>query len=468
MSAFIPPRPLAGEQQGSLLSRARQFLHSGLSLFLRGSYGFIGVSRHPMPRIPFNPPRVTYLVRDPEAIREVLVSDAARFPKAQLMDSMLRALTGYSIFVSNGEAWRRQRAIIDQAFENARVREVFGLMREAADALSERLQTLVPLGETVSVDVDVETMHFAGDVIFRTIYSEPMGERDAREIFASFERFQRIAYAHGFLALLGIPTFLLPSNWRGRRDAAIIRRALQRPITRRLAKQARGEPTPDNDILATLISAPDPVTGTRFDTRELLDQVAMLFLAGHETSAAALGWALYLIANRPDIQTRMRAEVDAALGDRKPEFSDMRQLPLIRDVFQETLRLYPPVAFLARDAAEPRILCGQAIEAHAQTIIPMWLMHRHATIWNDADQFNPDRFSDPDTKTARARAFLPFSMGPRVCSGTAFALQEATLALAELVRQFEFSPTPGHRPEPVSRLTVRSANGLPLRVRRRT
>ena len=467
MNPFVPPRPVAHEQKSSWRARVRRFLDSGLSLFLRGSYDFIGVSRHPLPRIPLRPPRFAYLVREPEAIRQVLVSDAARYPKARLMDSMLRALTGYSIFISNGEAWRRQRAIIDQAFENARVREVFALMREACDAMAARLTSRTPENGGAVIDVDIETMHFAGDVIFRTLFSEPMSERDAREIFASFERFQRIAYAHGFLAMVGAPTYLLPSYWRGRRDAAIIRRALHRPIARRLQKIARGEPIPDNDILATLISAPDPVTGTRFNETELLDQVAMLFLAGHETSAAALGWALYLIANRPDVQTRMRAEADAALGDRAPEFSDMRRLPFIRDVFQETLRLYPPVAFLARDAAEPTELCGQPIEAHAQTIVPTWLMHRHGVYWQDANQFNPDRFADPATKSARACAFLPFSMGPRVCSGTAFALQEATLALAGLVRRFEFSALPGHTPEPVSRLTLRSGNGLPLRVKRR-
>ena len=193
----------------------------------------------------------------------------------------------------------------------------------------------------------------------------------------------------------------------------------------------------------------------------------MLFLAGHETSAAALGWALYLIANRPDVQARMRAEADAALGDRAPEFADMRRLPFIRDVFHETLRLYPPVAFLARDATESGRLYEQAIQAHSPIIVPTWLMHRHSVYWKDPDQFDPDRFADPATKSARACAFLPFSMGPRVCSGAAFALQEATLALAELVRQFEFAPTPGHIPRPVSRLTVRSANGIPLRVRRR-
>ena len=467
MNDFVPARPRTLDGRAPFIERARLFLRSSLSLFQTGSYGFIGVSRHPMPRLPLQKRVFSYVVREPDAAREVLVGRAASFPKGKLMDAMLRALTGYSIFISNGEAWRRQRAIIDQAFENARVREVFGLMREAAEAFCDRLDAAVPSEGAATLDIDVETMHFAGDVIFRTIYSEPMGERDAREIFTAFDRFQRIAFAHSYIAMVRFPMWLLPSHWRGRRDAATIRAALQRPIARRLARIANGEATPDNDILATLISAPDPVTGTRFDARELLDQVAMLFLAGHETSAAALGWALYLIANSPDIQSRMRAEVDAAIGQRPPEFSDLRKMPLVRDVFQETLRLYPPVAFLARDSAEDTKLAGQSIEAHSPTVVPTWLLHRHTAYWKDADRFDPGRFSDPETKSARACAFMPFSMGPRVCSGTAFALQEATLALAEFTRRFEIAPAPGHIPDPVARLTVRSANGLPLRVSRR-
>jgi cytochrome P450 len=463
---FIPARPAVRAPNLSPRARIRNFLDSGLTLFLSGSYDFVGVTRHIWLRLPFGRSRAFWMMRDPDAIRRVLVGDAARFPKARLMDAILRTLTGYSIFVSNGEAWRRQRAIVDQAFENARVREVFGLMREASDAMCARVDER--LGEGVQVlDMDVETMHFAGDVIFRTIYSEPMGEEDARSIFAAFERFQGLAYRLGFFAIAGLPTLLAPGYWRARRDARLIRRALNGPISRRLDARARGVPTPQSDILAALMNGVDPVTRTRFSAVELLDQVAMLFLAGHETSAAALAWALYLIAHRPDVQARMRAEADAALGDRAPEFSDLRRLPFVRDVFQETLRLYPPVAFLAREAAEPVTICGEALPEHGQMFLPAWLMHRNGAFWNDAHQFNPDRFSDPATKNARTCAYFPFSMGPRVCSGAAFALQEATLALAELVRRFEFAPAPGHEPEPVSRLTVRSATGIKLEVRRR-
>ncbi len=466
MSDFIPARPAVQPPNLSTRARVHSFLDSGLALFLRGSYDFVGVSRHRWLKLPFGINRAFWMVRDPEAIRRVLVGDASRFPKAKLMDAILRSLTGYSIFVSNGEAWRRQRAIIDQAFVNARVREVFGLMRDASDAMCARLDDSLKSGPAV-LDIDVETMHFAGDVIFRTIYSQPMGASDAHNIFAAFERFQGLAYRLGFLAIVGLPTRLVPGYWRARRDALLIRRALKAPITLRLADKARGAPTPEGDILSALMDGVDPVTQTRFSPVELLDQVAMLFLAGHETSAAALGWALYMIANRPDVQERMRKEAEAALGDRAPEFSDLRRLPFVRDVFQETLRLYPPVAYLSRDAVEPMTMCGEAIPQNAHVFVPAWLMQRNGTIWKEPDAFDPDRFSDPATKTARTCAYFPFSMGPRVCSGAAFALQEATLALAELVRRYEFEPAPGHEPEPVSRLTIRSANGVRLTVRRR-
>ena len=193
----------------------------------------------------------------------------------------------------------------------------------------------------------------------------------------------------------------------------------------------------------------------------------MLFLAGHETSAAALGWALYLIANRPDVQARMREEADAALGDRRPEFADMRRMPFIRDVFHETLRLYPPVAFLARDAAGPSELCGQPIEAHAQTIVPTWLMHRHGDLLGRRRSVQSRPVRRPgDQDRARLRlsavqhgAARLFGHGLRAAGGDAGAGGTGA--------PLHFHPTPGHVPEPVSRLTVRSANGLPLRVERR-
>lgn len=465
---FVPPKPKPLPQKANLYQRLRNGLRSGLSLFLGGSYTDLGVGRHKVPQLPDFSTREMFTVRDPELIREVLVRRSEEFPKSALMDDMLNELIGYSIFVSNGEVWKRQRRIIDPALEGARVKEVFQRMADAVAAAIERFEAHAarPDAATTPIDVDIEMTHFTADVIFRTIFSEPMTAEGARRIFSAFEIFQHHAYAHGMLRLTRFPVNLLPGAWRARRAAREIRDVLKGPIDRRLALIARGE-EPPQDILYSLMTTPDPASGTCFDAAELLDQVSMLFLAGHETSAAGLGWTLYLIANCPHIQDRMREEADRVLGDRAAEFGDMKRLELIRDTFREGLRMYPPVPFVSRDATRDERMKNRDVKEGSVVFVAAWLMHRHQILWERPDEFDPDRFATDAGRESARCAYLPFSMGPRVCPGAAFALQEATLFLAELVRRFEVSPTPGHTPDPIARLTLRSSNGVPLIVQRR-
>ncbi len=229
----------------------------------------------------------------------------------------------------------------------------------------------------------------------------------------------------------------------------------------------RGDPAPTNDILATLTATVDPETGAGFNDQELLDQISMLFLAGHETSAAGLAWTFYLLANSPEIQERAHQEATSAFGEREPQFSDMRRLPLTRDIFREALRLYPPVAFVARDATLPEQMMNREVAPGSVVFVSPWLMQRHVKHWDRPDVFDPDRFSTQNGEEGLKNAYLPFSMGPRVCVGASFALQEAAVLISALMRRFRFLPVPGHTPEPIARLTLRSANGIPLIVERR-
>jgi cytochrome P450 len=468
MTDFVPPRPPVLPKRASLLQHLQYGLRSGIGMFLSGSYETVAVGRHPIPTMPKGEKRWLFTVRTPELIREVLVRRAADFPKSTLMDDMLRALTGYSIFISNGEAWRRHRRLMDPAFEGARIKAVFPMMLDAVDACVERIGAHAdgPQGGA-PMAIDVEMTHYAADVIFRTIFSEPMDAESARRFFKAFAVFQEIAYAHGMLKLARIPTRLLPGHWRAKAAAKVIRRILEAPISRRLAAVRRGDRTPKDDIMATLITTVDPETGTGFDDGELLDQIAMLFLAGHETSATAMAWSLYLLANCPHVQERAHAEAAAVFGEKRPGFEHMKRLGLTRDVFREAMRLYPPVAFLARDTVQAEQLANKVAEPGSVVFVSPWLMHRHAQHWDQPDSFVPDRFETPAGEEGLRCAYLPFSMGPRVCAGAAFALQEATLLLAELVRRFKFTPVPGHTPVPVARLTLRSENGVPLIVERR-
>ena len=239
--SFIPPRPQPLPKKGSLYQYLRIGLRSGLSMFVEGSYGTLKIGHIRLPTLPFGRKRSLFILRAFDILREVLVRRAVDFPKSMLMGSMLNQLLGDGIFVSNGEVWRRQRRMMDPSFAAARIREVFPMMRDAARAAAARLDERLQEPEADRpVRMDVETAHFTADIIFRTIYSEPIAAETAEDIFRAFETFQDIGYAHGFLRLLRVPTSLLPGARRGARAAQRIRTHLKRPLDARLQDIAAG------------------------------------------------------------------------------------------------------------------------------------------------------------------------------------------------------------------------------------
>jgi cytochrome P450 len=455
MTDFLPPKPESHQRKLSLFRRLSKVRNSALAVVYDRSYSMhLGDVWTPL--------RMVYFVNQPELVERILVKEWEHFPKSNLMNTMLELLLGESIFITNGALWRRQRKMIDPAFEGARVQDVFPLMRDAAVAMSERL---LQHQDGAIVPIDVEMMHVAADIIFRTIYSRPFRRDEATTIFRAFSRFQELAYARGVWSMAGVPDWLSIGRLRAGRHARIIRNLLTSALDERL--DAADAEEPRKDILSSLLKARDPDTGEPFTRRELVDQIGILFLAGHETSASALAWALYLLANRPDIQERLHQEAVSVFGDRLPEFRHVKHLRLARDVFRETLRLYPPVAFIPRDATRTETMRDKVVKAGAILMMSPWLLHRHRKLWKRPDEFDPDRYLDSDTKTSMRKAYIPFSAGPRVCLGASFAMQEAVLILACLAREFRFEPAPGHTPKPVSRLTLRSENGIRLRMFRR-
>jgi len=251
--------------------------------------------------------------------------------------------------------------------------------------------------------------------------------------------------------------------------AAPIRDWIAQVIALRLAQPQADAP---QDLLQALIQAEDPESGSRFTADALLDQVCFLFLAGHETSASALAMAAYLLARFPDAQATLRAEVQAALAgqERALQFDDLRLLPYGTALFNETLRLYPPVGFFIREASAEAELGGSRCPMGALLTLSPWVIQRHGAHWSEPHDFRPERFlvdaaSAEERRLAR-EAWLPFGLGPRKCPGAAFALQEALLVLAELLRRFELRPGAGAEPDLVGRLTLRSRDGVWLQLRR--
>ncbi|MEX5728521.1 cytochrome P450 [Rhodovulum iodosum] len=445
-----PPKPAARPERVSLLRYLRLFRQDILSAQPAKLYrAKMAEFRTPFFR--------SYLVNQPDLVREVLQARPMAFPKSDRIGAGLRPLLGNSVFLTNGEKWLRQRRIIDPAFEGGRLRDTFPAMVAAGRAAVGRL------GEG-EIEIEAITSHAAADVIFRTLFSLPIEDETASAVFHEFRDYQRSQ------PILNLAAFVPGPAWmprlhraRTRATARAIRGLIAGLTEARQADIAAG--TAPNDLATKIMTTRDPETGETFDAAEMVDQVAIFFLAGHETSASAMAWALYLLAREPEVQERVAAEV--AEFPENPSFSDLSRLKLTRDVFREALRLYPPVPMMVRETTRPERFRDRDLPKGAQVVISPWHLHRHERIWERPDEFDPDRYATENGKAGLREAYIPFSAGPRVCTGAGFAMAEGPLLLAMLVRAFRFAPVAGRDPVPVAHLTVRAKDGIWLTLARR-
>ena len=401
----------------------------------------------------------SYLCNDPTLVRTVLQDRPDDFPKSDRIGEGLRPLLGNSVFLTNGEVWKRQRRIIDPAFEGGRLRDTFPAMLAAGQAAVARMAQQAGAGAVV--EIEEEASHAAADVIFRTLFSIPIEHEIAAQVFSEFRDYQRSQPILNLAAFIPLPRFF-PRLHRRRtlRAAASIRRLITALTAARMAEIAAGS-APD-DLATKIMTQADPQTGEKLDTAEMVDQVAIFFLAGHETSASALGWALWLAAANPEVQEAMAAE--AASFGAVPEFGALSKLRLTRDVFREALRLYPPVPMMVRETTQPERFRDRDVPVGSQIVISPWHLGRQERIWPAPDDFDPGRWQTEEGRSCARSAWLPFSAGPRVCTGAGFAMAEGVLLLALMLRAFRFEVVADRIPVPVAYLTVRAKDGIWLRV----
>ncbi len=414
-----------------------------------------------------------FLVNDPPLVRQVLIDQVQEFPKHPYTLWILEPLIGRAIFSVNGEEWAWQRKLIDQAFQVAKLKRVFPAMSDATASLLDRLEQYK---EGEPIDIDAEMTLVTADVISRTILSKPLNEGEAREIFQAFSRYQRRAGRALVLRFLRLPKGLIQNNLKN--DAKIIRDWIHRAIKERIKKHADNPPNPSNpaDLLDCLITADDNQSNKKFSEQQLVDQICFLFLAGHETSASSLGIATWLLALAPNVQDKLLQEVINIVGEAGEGLSlgpnELRKLHYGEAIFNETLRLYPPVSFFIRERNEsPTNLSSVNGERRCPvgsllTLSP-WVIQRHENHWSDPHAFKPERFLEEKNNKWFREAFLPFGLGPRKCPGAAFAQQEALLVLSEVIRRYHLVPVPGHEPKLTGRLTLRSTNGIKLILKKR-
>ncbi|WP_415403026.1 cytochrome P450 [Tateyamaria sp. SN3-11] len=446
---MIPPKPPSRPDRVSLWRYMKLFREDILSAQPARLYrAWMAEFRTPFFR--------SYLMNQPELVKTVLKERPDAFPKSDRIGEGLRPLLGNSVFLTNGETWKRQRRIIDPAFEGGRLRETFPAMWDASEAAAARL----PMGE---VEIEEQTSHAAADVIFRTLFSIPIENDLASAVFHEFRAYQRSQPILNLAAFVPLPAWM-PRLFRRdtRASAARIRALIKQLVDKRAVEIADG--TAPDDLATKIMTTADPETGERFDPEEMVDQVAIFFLAGHETSASALAWALYLMALYPDWQAKVAAEAQAL---EHCDFAVMSKLPVTRDVFRETLRLYPPVPMMVREATCPEQFRDRNIATGSQLVLSPWHLHRHTRLWERPDEFDPARWHTENGKQCAREAYIPFSAGPRVCTGAGFAMVEGPLILARLLRDFEVARVPGRDPVPVAHLTVRAKNGIWLNLRKR-
>ncbi len=410
--------------------------------------------------LPLGPTRrgILYL-NDPAIVAHVLADPDGIFPKNDLMVDAVEPLIGDAMFVSSGATWRQQRRMIEPAFSHMRLNRAFGQMAAAVDDHERWLDERITANEPYSLDAAMG--HLTADVITRTIFSTALHEGAARDVFEAFTLFERQ------VASVNVKALILDKPWNRTKQPPEVLDACRRiraHIGEMLDPRLAPGATVIDDIAGAAIAAEDPDTGKTFTRDELVDELGVFFLAGHETSASVLTWVFFLLSQRPEIVARIRTEVDALCGDGPVTIEHAKRVPFIKQVFKETMRLYPPITFLPRVALQDTVLGTRKVKRGTMLMVAPWTIHRHQKLWKEPELFDPDRFSPEREHEITPGSFLPFGVGPRVCVGAAFATLEAALIIARLTRRYDFTTLDAASVRPVARLTTRPRHEIMVRV----
>jgi cytochrome P450 len=445
-AAFVPPYPPRPEQPLPVLELLRRSRRNLLTMFDDNAFGQQLMSMKILSR-------QVFICNSPDTVRHAFVAENEAFErKSPQMRHALKPLLGDGLFISDGETWRARRRIVAPAVHGTRMPEFAPLMVEAA------LEASAQWAKVARVDALAEMAHLTAEIICRALFGQALGRAASHEIVDGFREYQGAIGQLDLLSLVGLP------EWLPRLQLPAIRRSVRR-ISSTLdgliaAYRARGDGEPC--VLSMLLEATDEL-GAPLDNEALRNEVAVIFMAGHETTANCLAWAWYLLSQAPDVEARLHAELDSVLAGRPPTLADLPALPYTRAVIDETLRLYPPVPLLVREAGRDEMLRRRKVPAGSLVMVVPWLLHRHRLYWQRPDYFIPERFM-PGHAVHDRFAYVPFSIGPRVCAGLTFGLTEAVLCLATLAQAHRLVLRPEAVIAPVCRLTLRPGDTVPMMV----
>jgi cytochrome P450 len=396
------------------------------------------------------------LVSEPELIHDILVTRAELFRRDDLARQLLSPMLGTtSLFMAEGADWKWQRRAVAPAFRHDKLLALVPTFSMMSLRQVERWRA-APREDPIDV-VEGIAQTTLEVIVNAVLGAAPLDAQGiARALTAELDSFPW----RFILATFHAPPWL---PYPGRRRAARARDHIYREAAR-LVAQRRQVPSAQADLLDLLLQARDEETGRVMSDEELVRNLVTFILAGHETTAVALTWTLWLLAKYPHVQDQVAAEVQATIGSGAIEAQHVERLTFTRQVLQEAMRLYPPAPAISRQPLVPLMLGGEQLTPVTQVTITIYPLHRNRRFWKNPDSFDPDRFTAEHTKTRLRCAYLPFGAGPRVCIGASFAMIEATVVLAVLIYAFRFKAVPGHRPHPIARVTLRPRGGMPLYV----
>lgn len=456
MSAYVPPYPVRPKTTPPPLTLLRLARRNLLSVWTEEAFE-LPVFSHRVFR------RNVVVINSPEIVKQTFVDGAADIERKTFQQrSALRPLAGDGLIISDGDTWRRRRKAIAPVTHVSRLPLLTEPISEGAWAEAERWRAL-PTG--AEIDVLAGMAHLTAGIICATIFGRALGRAATGTVVTAFGVYQTLINQLDVMSLLGVPD-LLPrfQGWRIRAAARRIHKVVDALIAQIMDPNASGEPS----LLRTMAETKLADTDAPMDRRAFRNEAAVMFLAGHETTANTLAWAWFLLSQDHEAERRLHAEVDAVLPlDGPARHEHLASLPFARAIIEETLRLYPPVPLQARQASAPMSVAGRALRKGDIVILNAWTLHRNRKLWAEPDSFIPDRFMPGGSGIPSRYAYVPFSIGPRICTGAAFGLAEAVLCLATLSRHIRLRLRPGHVVEPVCRLSLRPGEVLPMTVQHR-
>jgi len=395
-----------------------------------------------------------HMLADPAGMKHVMLDKLGNYPKSEIMRRMLRPAIGNSLFNADGVDWKWQRQAVTPVFAHRNVVALAPAMTATAQRTCQRLA-----GRGGRLELVSQMLTATFDVICDVALSG-REHFDSATFGNAITQYFRTAGRASLLDFLGFPQwFPRPGELLAARSVHIMHDMVATAIEAR-RKEASGQA---DDLLNHMLAAKDPESGQQMSKEELIHNMQFFIVAGHETTALALSWALYLLAHARDWQEKIRIQVTAQLGGRAAAPQDLAAMPLVEQVLEEAMRLYPPVGLLARTALEADELCGRPVQPNDIIFLPIWALHRHELWWEQPAQFDPDRFAADRRGRLNKYQYLPFGAGPRVCVGADFAMMQAQIILASLIQDFQFQPALP-MPRPVMMMTVRPEPGIFLEV----